>query len=165
MNLRIGLAAYLLILLISTNASADGGGHKEVLPDETVIGISLVCSFLTYFFIQKFSNFELESEERIASSLIMFTIVVHTILGIDDLKLLAGAVGFLGFGITFFVFKIPFVEDNRTNISYLFMMYTLSIVIFYVYLHPDLTKNGSYDLVGILTKIAEVGIIALLLRN
>ena len=95
----------------------------------------------------------------------MFTVVVHAILGIDDLKLLAGAAGFLGFGVIFFVLEIPTVENNRKYLSYLFIVYTLSIVIFYVYLHPDLMKEGSYDLVGILTKISEIGIIALTVKK
>ena len=151
-------------LIFSGTASADGGGHKEVLPDETIIGISLISSLITYFLIPKISKFELSNEQRLVSSLIMFTVVVHAILGIDDLKLLAGAAGFLGFGVIFFVLEIPTVEDNRKYLSYLFIVYTLSIVIFYVYLHPDLMKEGSYDLVGILTKISEIGIIALTVK-
>ena len=152
-------------LLFSGMASADGGGHKEVLPDETVIGISVLLSIITYLLIPKISKFELDNEQRIVSSLIMFTIVVHAILGIDDLKLLAGAVGFLAFGIVFFVIKIPVVENNKTNLSYLLVIYTLSIVAFYIYLHPDLMKDGKYDLVGILTKISEIGINGLTLRK
>ena len=152
-------------LIFSGMASADGGGHKEVLPDETIIGISLISSLITYFLIPKISKFELSNEQRIVSSLIMFTVVVHAILGIDDLKLLAGAAGFLGFGVIFFVLEIPTVENNRKYLSYLFIVYTLSIVIFYVYLHPDLMKEGSYDLVGILTKISEIGIIALTVKK
>tara|TARA_Y100000768_G_C23536536_1_gene477264 strand:- start:23 stop:529 length:507 start_codon:yes stop_codon:yes gene_type:complete len=153
------------LTFLSGISAADGGGHKEILPDETIIGISLACSLLTYFTIAKISNFDLENVEKIAATLIMFTIVVHAILGIDDLKLLAGAAGFFAFGFAFFVLKIPFVEKNRTNFSYLFIIYTLAIVIFYLYLHPDLTKNGSYDSVGILTKISEIGIIILTLRK
>ena len=152
-------------LIFSGTASADGGGHKEVLPDETIIGISLLSSLITYFLIPKISKFELSNEQRLVSSLIMFTVVVHAILGIDDLKLLAGAAGFLGFGVIFFVLEIPTVENNRKYLSYLFIVYTLSIVIFYVYLHPDLMKEGSYDLVGILTKISEIGIIALTVKK
>ena len=152
-------------ILFSGLASADGGGHKEVLPDETIIGISLLSSLITYFLVPKISKFELNNEQRLVSSLIMFTVVVHAILGIDDLKLLAGAAGFLGFGVIFFVLEIPTVENNRKYLSYLFIVYTLSIVIFYVYLHPDLMKDGNYDLVGILTKISEIGIIGLTLKR
>ena len=152
-------------LIFSGIASADGGGHKEVLPDETIIVISLISSLITYFLIPKISKFELSNEQRLVSSLIMFTVVVHAILGIDDLKLLAGAAGFLGLGVIFFVLEIPTVENNRKYLSYLFIVYTLSIVIFYVYLHPDLMKEGSYDLVGILTKISEIGIIALTVKK
>ena len=144
-------------LIFSGVASADGGGHKEVLPDETIIGISLISSLITYFLIPKISKFELSNEQRLVSSLIMFTVVVHAILGIDDLKLLAGAAGFLGFGVIFFVLEIPTVENNRKYLSYLFIVY--------VYLHPDLMKEGSYDLVGILTKISEIGIIALTVKK
>ena len=95
----------------------------------------------------------------------MFTVVVHAILGIDDLKLLAGAAGFFAFGVAFYVLEIPIVENNRKNLSYLFIVYTLAIVVFYVYLHPDLMKDGNYDLVGILTKISEIGIIGLTLKR
>ena len=159
------ILAMIATLIFSGIASADGGGHKEVLPDETIIGISLISSLITYFLIPKISKFELSNEQRLVSSLIMFTVVVHAILGIDDLKLLAGAAGFLGFGVIFFVLEIPTVENNRKYLSYLFIVYTLSIVIFYVYLHPDLMKEGSYDLVGILTKISEIGIIALTVKK
>ena len=95
----------------------------------------------------------------------MFTVVVHAILGIDDLKLLVGAAGFFAFGVAFYVLEIPFVEKNKTLFSYLLIIYTLAIVIFYLYLHPDLTKDGNYDLVGILTKISEIGIIVLTVKK
>ena len=102
-------------LFFSGMASADGGGHKEVLPDETIIGISLLSSLITYFLIPKISKFELNNEQKLVSSLIMFTVVVHAILGIDDLKLLAGAAGFFAFGVAFYVLEIPIVENNRKN--------------------------------------------------
>ena len=152
-------------ILFSGLASADGGGHKEVLPDETIIGISLLSSLITYFLVPKISKFELNNEQRLVSSLIMFTVVVHASLGIDDLKLLAGAAGFFAFGVAFYVLEITIVENNRKNLSYLFIVYTLAIVVFYVYLHPDLMKDGNYDLVGILTKISEIGIIGLTLKR
>ena len=101
-------------LIFSGMASADGGGHKEVLPDETIIGISLISSLITYFLIPKISKFELSNEQRLVSSLIIFTVVVHAILGIDDLKLLVGAAGFFAFGVAFYVLEIPFVEKNKT---------------------------------------------------
>ena len=52
-------------LIFSGMASADGGGHKEVLPDETIIGISLISSLITYFLIPKISKFELSNEQRL----------------------------------------------------------------------------------------------------
>ena len=159
------LLAICLATFSSGMASADGGGHKQVMPDENIIGISLLASIVAYFMISKISKFNLNGEDKLAFSLLVFTIVVHAILGIDDLILLAGAAGFLAFGVAFFVMEIPFVEKNRTIFSYLLIIYSLSIVIFYLYQHPDLTKDGSYDSVGILTKISEIGIIALTLRK
>ena len=94
---NIVLSGIVGLVFFSGIAAADGGGHKEILPDETIIGISLVCTLLTYFAVAKISSFDLDSMEKITASLIMFTIVVHTILGINDLKLLAGAAGFLAF--------------------------------------------------------------------
>lgn len=158
--LAIGLATF-----SSGMASADGGGHKQVMPDENIIVISLLASMVAYFMIPKVNKFSLNNEDKIAFSLLIFTIVVHAILGIDDLKLLAGAAGFLAFGVAFYVLEIPFVEKSKTMFSYLLIIYTIAIVIFYLYLHPDLTKDGSYDSVGILTKISEMGIIALTLRK
>ena len=159
------LLAICLATFSSGMASADGGGHKQVMPDENIIGISLLASVVAYFMISKISKFNLNGEDKLAFSLLVFTIVVHAILGIDDLILLAGAAGFLAFGVAFFVMEISFVEKNRTIFSYLLIIYSLAIVIFYLYQHPDLTKDGSYDSVGILTKISEIGIIALTLRK
>ena len=166
MKLRFfSLLAICLATFSSGMASADGGGHKQVMPDENIIGISLLASIVAYLMISKVSKFSLNNEDKLAFSLVIFTIVVHAILGIDDLILLAGAAGFLAFGVAFFVMEIPFVEKNRTIFSYLLIIYSLAIVIFYLYQHPDLTKDGSYDSVGILTKISEIGIIALTLRK
>ena len=159
------LLAICLATFSSGMASADGGGHKQVMPDENIIGISLLASTVAYFLVPKISKYNLDNEDKLASSLLIFTIAVHAILGIDDLKLLAGAAGFLAFGVAFFVMEIPFVEKSKTMFSYLLIIYTLAIIIFYLYQHPDLTKDGSYDSVGILTKISEIGIIALTLRK
>jgi len=166
MKLRLfSSLAVCLATFSSGMASADGGGHKQVMPDENIIGISLLASVVAYFMISKISKFSLNGEDKLAFSLVVFTIMVHAILGIDDLKLLAGAAGFFAFGVAFYVLKIGFVEKNKTIFSYLLIIYTLAIIIFYLYQHPDLTKDGSYDLVGILTKISEIGIIALTLRK
>ena len=160
--LILGIAS---TIISSGLASADGGGHKQVMPDENIIGISLLASVVAYFMISKISKFSLNGEDKLAFSLVVFTIMVHAILGIDDLKLLAGAAGFFAFGVAFYVLEIGFVEKNKTIFSYLLIIYTLAIIIFYLYQHPDLTKDGSYDLVGILTKISEIGIIALTVRK
>ena len=160
--LILGIAS---TIISSGLASADGGGHKQVMPDENIIGISLLASIVAFFMISKISKFSLNGEDKLAFSLVVFTIMVHAILGIDDLKLLAGAAGFFAFGVAFYVFEIGFVEKNKTIFSYLLIIYTLAIIIFYLYQHPDLTKDGSYDLVGILTKISEIGIIALTVRK
>ena len=104
MKLRFfSLLAVCLATFSSGMASADGGGHKQVMPDENIIGISLLASIVAYFMISKVSKFSLNNEDKIAFSLVIFTIVVHAILGIDDLILLAGAAGFLAFGVAFFV--------------------------------------------------------------
>ena len=50
--------------LFSGIASADGGGHKEVLPDETIIGISGLLSLVTYFLVPKISVFEFKLEKK-----------------------------------------------------------------------------------------------------
>ena len=46
---NIVLSGLLGLAFFSGMAAADGGGHKEILPDETIIGISLACTLLTYF--------------------------------------------------------------------------------------------------------------------
>lgn len=163
---KITTLVFLLIILFSFgNASADGGGHKEILPDETIIGISLVSSIITYFFIAKISGHELSNQKRLISSLIVFTTIVHAILGTEDLKLLLGAVGFLGFGCFLYILKLPLIEENKTNFRYLLAAYTFAIIIFYIYLHPDLTKNGEYDILGLITKLSEIGIIGLVIKR
>ena len=75
--------------------------------------------------------------------------------------LLLGGIGFLAFGFTLYIEKVDLIEQNRTSVFYLLIAYTLSIIIFYIYLHPDLTKDGNYDHLGIITKIVEAGIVGL----
>ena len=151
-NIVLGGIAGLTFL--SGISAADGGGHKEILPDETIIGISLACSLLTYFTIAKISNFDLENVEKITAALIMFTIVVHAILGIDDLKLLAGAAGFLAFGVAFFVMEIPFVEKNRTIFSYLLIIIFITENIFNITMQPlvDFDEFNSFHLTSTFKK-------------
>lgn len=91
------------------------------------------------------------NEDRLTLSLVVFTSVVHIILGVEDIMLLVGGFGFLAFGLTLYIEKIDLVEQNRTTVFYLLIAYTLSIIIFYIYLHPDLTKDGNYDHLGIVT--------------
>ena len=70
-----------MTVLFSGIAAADGGGHKEVLPDETIIGISVLLSLATYFIVPKISVFELNNEQRALSSLIIFKGVTEKFLG------------------------------------------------------------------------------------
>ena len=136
MNSRLlSLLVICLATFSSGMASADGGGHKQVMPDENIIGISLLASIVAFFMISKISKFSLNGEDKLAFSLVVFTIMVHAILGIDDLKLLAGAAGFFAFGVAFYVLEIGFVEKNKTIFSYLLIIYTLAIIIFLSLIH------------------------------
>jgi len=57
MKLRFfSLLAICLATFSSGIASADGGGHKQVMPDENIIGISLLASIVAYFMISKISK-------------------------------------------------------------------------------------------------------------
>ena len=88
MKLRFfSLLAICLATFSSGIASADGGGHKQVMPDENIIGISLLASIIAYFMISKISKFSLNSEDKLAFSLIVFTIVclLYTSDAADDL--------------------------------------------------------------------------------
>ena len=64
------LLAICLATFSSGMASADGGGHKQVMPDENIIGISLLASIIAYFMISKISKFSLNNEDKLAFSLL-----------------------------------------------------------------------------------------------
>lgn len=155
------------ILLHSGGNSSTNQFYEDTLVgDNFIVGantilIGTILSIIIYLFAPNFSKFSLMNEDRLTLSLVVFTSVVHIILGVEDIMLLVGGFGFLAFGLTLYIEKIDLVEQNRTTVFYLLIAYTLSIIIFYIYLHPDLTKDGNYDHLGIVTKIVEVGIVTL----
>ena len=148
------------------NSSAGQFYEDTLVGDNIIVGantiiIGTVLSIIAYLFAPKISKFMLLTEDRLTLSLIIFTAVVHIILGVEDVMLLLGGIGFLAFGFTLYIEKVDLIEQNRTSVFYLLIVYTLSIIIFYIYLHPDLTKDENYDHLGIITKIVEAGIVGL----
>lgn len=160
---RITFLILLGIIISLQSVTAHGGEDKEGLTNLQIMLISISACVVFYVFSNKFSIFFKESgTEKYLLTLAAYTGVVHTLLGIDDSLLLLGGVGVIS------VITISSFTDFGRTKNGLFRIIlggvVISMFIAYFVSNHDLHYIAE-DYLGMTTKIAELGIIGLLIKK
>ena len=160
---RMSFATLLAMLLSLTPlVSAHGEEESTGLSNSQVLIIASLAAIMLYFLTNKFLSNRQTAFSTSIIGLASFTGLVHVLLGIDDNTLLLGGIGALG------LISLPMfltLNAQKTKLVRLSLM-ILVLVMFVAYFVSNHDIHYILeDYLGIITKITELGILALLFRN
>lgn len=152
----------LSLLFFVQSASAHGGEDKEGLSNLQIMLISLAASLVIYLISEKIFTIDSESNNKIFLSLVAYTGTVHVLLGVNDFLLLFGGISVL----------LIAVVANATNLgreNYGVLQIILGVAIISMFVAYFVSNHDLHyiaeDFLGITTKLAELGVIALIIRQ
>ena len=153
---------FAILLSLIPIASAHGEEESTGLSNSQVLIIVSLAAIMVYFLTNKF----LTSRQTVFSTPIIvltsFTGLVHILLGIDDNTLLLGGIGALG--LIYLPMFLTLDEQKTKYVTLSLMILVLIMFVAYFVSNHDIHYILE-DYLGLITKITELGILALLFRN
>ena len=153
---------FAILLSLTPIASAHGEEESTGLSNSQVLIIASLAAIMLYFLTNKFLSNRQTAFSTPIIGLASFTGLVHVLLGIDDNTLLLGGIGALG------LISLPMfltLNEQKTKLVRLSLM-ILVLVMFVAYFVSNHDIHYILeDYLGLITKITELGILALLFRN
>lgn len=157
------LGFFVFVILASLQSvSAHGGEDSEGLSNLQIMLISLAICAVFYFLFRKLSDSESNANNGLLLTLVAYTGTVHILLGLNDMILLLGGLGIIA------IATAPFVTEIARSREKLFQpalaLLALTMFIAYFVSNHDLHYIAE-DYLGLTTKLSEIGIISLVLKN
>ena len=152
----------LSFLFFVQSASAHGGEDKEGLSNLQIMLISLAACLVIYLISEKIFTIDIESNNKVFLSLVTYTGTVHVLLGVNDFLLLFGGISVLLIAVVANATNIG--RENYGLLQIIMGVAIVSMFVAYFVSNHDLHYIAE-DFLGITTKLAELGVIALIIRQ
>ena len=162
MRIIFPLHVALLSMLLLENAAAHGGEASDGLSNIQITIAAIVLCVISYFAIPKFLGSNTGKGENVILAAVVYTGAVHIMLGLDDVVFLLGGIGIIGFGFAPFVLK--FAKNNEKIFQSGLAINALIMFIAYFVSNHDLHYLLE-DYLGLTTKVSEILIMALVVRQ
>ena len=152
----------LVILASLQSVSAHGGEDSEGLSNLQIMLISLAICAVFYFLFRKLSDSESSVNNGLLLTLVAYTGTVHILLGLNDMIFLLGGLGIIAITTAPFVTEIA--RSRERLLQQALALLALTMFIAYFVSNHDLHYIAE-DYLGLTTKLSEIGIIGLVLKN
>lgn len=157
----LGFSVFVILASLQS-ASAHGGEDSEGLSNLQIMLISLAICAVFYFLFRKLSDSESNANNGLLLTLVAYTGTVHILLGINDMIFLVGGLGIIAIATAPFVTEIA--RSREKLLQSALALSALTMFIAYFVSNHDLHYIAE-DYLGLTTKLSEIGIIGLVLRN
>ena len=159
--LILALSGILTILSIPL-VSAHGGESTDGFTNFQIMLISLAICTVFYFLFRKLSDSESNANNGLLLTLVAYTGTVHILLGLNDMIFLLGGLGIIAIATAPFVTEIA--RSRERLLQPALALLALTMFIAYFVSNHDLHYIAE-DYLGLTTKLSEIGIIGLVLKN
>ena len=158
------ILGFSLIVSLATlqSVSAHGGEDSEGLSNLQIMLISLAICAVFYFLFRKLSDSESSANNGLLLTLVAYTGTVHILLGLNDMIFLLGGLGIIAIATAPFVTEIARSRERLLQTA--LALSALTMFIAYFVSNHDLHYIAE-DYLGLTTKLSEIGIIGLVLKN
>ena len=140
------------------------GGEDEVaaaFSDGMILTTSLMAAVVVGVGLR---TIKLRPVQMAIAALVIMTGIVHLMSGVDDeLLLLLNGLGYVAILAALHLLPMSLFKSLRVPLYGLLIAYTLITIISFFAIHPWGIANGELDWLGLVTKAAEVVLVALVL--
>ena len=140
------------------------GGEDEVaaaFSDGMILTTSLMAAVVVGVGLR---TIKLRPVQMAIAALVIMTAIVHLMSGVDDeLLLLLNGLGYVAILAALHLLSMSLFKGLRVPLYGLLIAYTLITIISFFAIHPWGIANGELDWLGLVTKAAEVVLVALVL--
>ena len=157
----LGFSVFVILASLQS-ASAHGGEDSEGLSNLQIMLISLAICAVFYFLFRKLSDSESNANNGLLLTLVVYTGTVHILLGINDMIFLIGGLGIIAIATAPFVTEIA--RSRERLLQPALALSALTMFIAYFVSNHDFHYIAE-DYLGLTTKLSEIGIIGLVLKN
>lgn len=159
MNIKLAVTMTAMLTMLQT-VSAHGGEEKAGLTNFQIMLISLLVSVIFYATSKKLTD--INSNRNFLLTLVSYTGVVHILLGINDFVFLLGGLGVISVAMLPYLSKTAKEKEGVLDII-------LSIIVITMFIAYFVSNHDLHyileDYLGVSTKLAEAGIIALVIKQ
>ena len=156
-----GLSLFVILASLQS-VSAHGGEDSEGLSNLQIMLISLAICAVFYFLFRRLSDSESSANKGLLLTLVAYTGTVHILLGLNDMIFLLGGLGIIAIAAAPFVTEIA--RSRERLLQPALALLALTMFIAYFVSNHDLHYIAE-DYLGLTTKLSEIGIIGLVLKN
>ncbi len=157
----LGFSVFVILASLQS-VSAHGGEDSEGLSNLQIMLISMAICAVFYFLFRKLSDSESNANNGLLLTLVVYTGTVHILLGINDMIFLIGGLGIIAIATAPFVTEIA--RSRERLLQPALALSALTMFIAYFVSNHDLHYIAE-DYLGLTTKLSEIGIIGLVLKN
>lgn len=160
-----------LLIVLPVAAHGDEESAAATFTDETILTVSLITAVVVGLAFVILPAIKLRPIQLGIAALVVMTAVVHLMAGVDEFILLLNGLGYpVILAAIYFMpirpFKDIFFKPFKSFKGILYWLLigytTITIASFFV-IHPWGIEDGALDWLGVVTKAAEVVLIALVL--
>ncbi|MGB0389438.1 MAG: hypothetical protein ACPGWR_31855 [Ardenticatenaceae bacterium] len=153
-------AILLLLIVLPVAAHGDEETVAATFSDGMILTVSLIAAVVAGVGLRAI---KLRAIQLAIAALVVMTAIVHLMAGVDAPLLLANGLGYVAILAALYLLPIKLFKDLRVPLYWLLIAYTVITIISFFVIHPWGIEDGSLSFFGLVTKAAEVLLIALLL--
>ena len=151
----------LVVLVLAMPVVQAHGGNEATMSNSMILSVSIISSVFAWSIGSEWLTKNSSIGSPLVFSLAIFSGTVHILLGLDDLILMVGGIGVIGILITSL---IPTLKQLELQLKLGLGIVVSTMIIGYFVTNHDL-HYISEDYLGIITKLAELGLLQQLLTN
>ena len=150
-----------LLIVLPVAAHGDEETVAATFSDGMILATSLIAAVVVGLVLMAWPAMQLRPIQLVIAALVVMTAIVHLMAGADAPLLLANGVGYLAILAALYLLPVNFFKSLRVPLYWLLIAYTVITIISFFAIHPGGMEDGSLDWLGLITKAAEVVLIAL----
>ena len=152
-----------LLIILPVAAHGDEESAATTFSDGTILTISLIAAVVVGVAFMALPAIKLRPIQIAIAALVVMSAIVHLMAGADAPLLLVNGLGYVAILAALYLLPVKLFKDLRVPLYWLLIAYTVITIISFFVIHPWGMADGSLDWLGLVTKAAEVVLIALVL--
>ena len=151
----------LVINVLPASAHVTHGHGPFGLSNKWIVLLSFILTFIGLAGTWLIARQKLWLSQYAIIGLTLLTAFIHLFLGVNDLLLFLNGLGYLALLVALYTPQPALLLKFRQPVYWALISYTLLTIVLYFVAHPWGLEGGSFDKLGLGTKVVELALVGL----